>query len=343
MSDSVNFKNSEKREIQKSVGENVKKTPPAVSVIIPAYKIAGFIAESLESVFAQAFEDYEIILINDGSPDTAEFEKAVAPFRDKIIYLENENCGASISRNIAIENSRGEFLAFLDGDDIWKTNYLESQTDFLKANNLEMVYCDAELFGGSVYDGRNYMQTSPSNGKVNFESLLNLECNVITSGTIAKRETVLKAGMFEWERNRAHDFVLWLKIARNGARIGYQKKVLLKYRVRADSLSGDSKQRVQREIDVFYRVEKLFALTEDQTKIVENHLSRLEADLQIEKGKSYLLQENFEAAKSAFEQANDYRRSNRLRLIIWLIRFAPHLLLKIYQTRRSEEIAFVPK
>lgn len=327
----------------KSTGANVKNTAPQVSVIIPAYKIAGFIAATLESVFAQTFKDYEVVLINDGSPDTAEFEKAVEPFRDNLIYLKNENCGASISRNIAIENSRGEFLAFLDGDDIWKPDYLQSQMDFLKANNLEMVYCDAELFGGSVYDGQTYMQTSPSNGEVNFESLLNLDCNVITSGTIARRETVLKAGMFEWERNRAHDFILWLKIAQSGARIGYQKKILLKYRVRTDSLSGDSLQRVEREIDVFHRVEKLFDLTEKQKKIIENHLTRLDADLQIEKGKSYLLQENFEAARSAFEKANDYRRSNRLRLIIWLIRFAPRLLLKIYQTRRSEEIAFVTK
>ncbi len=274
MSDSVNLKNSEKRAVIKSVGENVKKTPPQVSVIIPAYKIAGFIAESLESVFAQTFKDYEIVLINDGSPDTAEFEKAVEPFRDKIIYLENENRGASISRNIAIENSRGEFLAFLDGDDIWKPNYLESQMDFLKANNLEMVYCDAEFFGGSVYDGRNYMQTSPSNGEVNFESLLNLECNVITSGTIVRTKTVLEAGMFEWERNRAHDFVLWLKIAQTGARIGYQKKVLLKYRVRADSLSGNSLQRVEREIDVFHRVEKLFSLNEFQTKYCQKSFNQ---------------------------------------------------------------------
>ncbi len=343
MSDSVNIKISEKRAILKCVGENVKKNAPQVSIVIPAYKVAAYIADSLESVFAQTFKDYEIVLINDGSPDTAEFEKSVAPFRDKIIYLENENCGASISRNIAIENSRGEFLAFLDGDDIWKPNYLESQMDFLTANNLEMVYCDAELFGGSVYDGGNYMQTSPSNGEVNFESLLNLDCNVITSGTIVRRETVLNAGMFEWEKNRAHDFVLWLKIAQAGARIGYQKKVLLKYRVRSDSLSGDSHERVQREIDVFHRVENLFELTESQTKIVENHLTRLDADLQIEKGKSYLLQENFEAAKSAFEKANSYHHSNRMRLIIWLIRFAPRLLLRLYQTRRSEEIAFVPK
>lgn len=341
MNEAGNFINS--KDLFKSVGENVKLISPAVSIIIPAYKIAGFIAETLDSVFRQTLNDFEVVLINDGSPDTEEFEKNIEPYRDKIIYLKNKNSGASISRNIAIENSRGEFLAFLDGDDIWKPEYLETQMDFLKANNLELVYCDAELFGGSVYDGQNYMQTSPSRGEVNFESLLNLDCNVITSGTIVRRETVLKAGMFEWEKNRAHDFVLWLKIAQNKARIGYQKKILLKYRVRADSLSGNSLQRVEREIDVFRRIEKLFVLNDEQKKIVEHHLRRLDADFEIEKGKSYLLQENFSAARSAFEKANEYRRSKRLRLIIWLIRFAPRALLKIYQTRRSGEIAFVPK
>ncbi len=343
MSESVNLTSSEKREIFKSVGKNVKKTVPQVSVIIPAYNIAGFIAETLNSVFLQTFTDYEVVLINDGSPDTDDFEKTIEPFRDKIIYLKHKNSGASVSRNIAIENSRGEFLAFLDGDDIWKPEYLETQMDFLKQHELDLVYCDAELFGGSVFDGRNYMQTSPSRGEVNFESLLNLDCNVITSGAVVRRDAVLKAGMFEWEKNRAHDFVLWLKIAQNGARIGYQKKILLKYRVRADSLSGNSLQRVEREINVFHRVEKLFALNKEQKKIVEHHLKRLDADLEIEKGKSYLLQKNFSAALKAFEKANEYRRSRRLRLIIWLIRFAPRMLLKIYKTRRSGEIAFVPK
>ena len=97
-------------------------------------------------------------------------------------------------------------------------------------------------------------------------------------------------------------------------RIGYQKKVLLKYRVRRDSLSGDSMQRIEREIDSYRRVKKQFELDALQREIIENQLVRLNAELEIERGKAFLLDEDFAAAHRAFRIANEYRKSKRLRL-----------------------------
>ena len=330
------------KNIVKRVGRDVMKNAPKVSIITPAYNIAEYIAETLDSVSAQTYSDYEIIIVNDGSPDTAEFEKVLEPYFDKIVYLAHENAGAGEARNVAIENARGEFLAFLDGDDIWLPEYLESQIGFLEADDYDLVYADALHFGGSAYDGTTFMQSAPSVGEANFNSLLDLRCNIITSGTVARKRSVLEAGMFETERVRAHDFVLWLKMARSGARIGYQRKVLLKYRVRIESLSGDSIDRVLREIDVYKRVTQMFELDANQKNIVGNHLQRLESDLEIERGKSFLLREEFEAAKNSFAKANEHRRSSRLRLIIGLLRVAPRLILKFYRSRRAAEIAFIP-
>ena len=120
----------------------------------------------------------------------------------------------------------------------------------------------------------------------------------------------MDAGKFEREKVRAHDYILWLKMARGGTRIGYQTPVLLKYRVRRDSLSGDSIQRVTREIDVYRRVTEQIELTETHRKIVENQLRRLNAELEIERGKSFLIQENFVEAQNAFEKAIVYERSS---------------------------------
>lgn len=323
------------------VGENVK-SDPKVSVIIPAYNIAEFISETLDSVFIQTFIDFEVLVINDGSPDTEEFEKVLKPYFDKIVYLKVENIGAGAARNVGIENSRGELIAFLDGDDVWLPEFLESQVNFLEENNYDLVYSDALLFGGSAFDGKNYMQDAPSEGEANFENLLDFRCNVITSGTVVRKKDVVEAGMFEWAKVRAHDFILWLKIAKAGGKIGYQRKILLKYRVRIESLSGNSIQRVQREIDVFQRVLKLIKLNQVEKAIIEKQLTRLEAEIEIERGKSYLLQKDFESAQKSFEKGNKYRQSMRLQLIIWSLRFAPNLLLKFYQSRRSEEIAFIP-
>jgi teichuronic acid biosynthesis glycosyltransferase TuaG len=317
-------------------------TSPVVSVIIPAYKVASYIAETLDSALAQSFKNYEIIVINDGSPDTEEFEDVLAPYLNQIIYLKIPNIGAGAARNIGIENSSGEFIAFLDGDDIWLPEFLESQVNFLESNNYDLVYTDALLFGGSIYDGKTFMEDAPSLGEADFESLLETRCNVITSGTVARRKNIREAGMFETEKVRAHDFVLWLRIAKNGGRIGYQRQVLLKYRVRLDSLSGNSVERVQREIDVYHRIIKLIELDERQKKIVEKQLIRLHAEMEIELGKSFFLQKDFAAARQAFEKGNQYRRSNQLRLIIFLLKIAPNLLLKLYKSRRAEEIAFIP-
>ncbi len=338
----VEFETTNKN-ILKRVGRDVVKNAPKVSIITPAYNISEFVAETLNSVFAQTFQDYEIIIINDGSPDTAEFERVLEFFFDKIVYLKQENAGAGAARNVGIENARGEVLAFLDGDDVWLPEFLESQIEFLENNDYDLVYADAMQFGGSAYDDKTFMETAPSAGVADFDCLLDLRCNIITSGTLARKRNVVQVGMFERERVSAHDFVLWLKMARGGTRIGYQRKVLLKYRVRRESLSGDSIDRVIREIDVYQRIGKMFQLNENQQTVVEKHLGRLEADLEIERGKSFLLQEKFDAAINSFAKANEHRRSNRLRIIIGILQIAPRLLLKFYQSRRAAEIAFIPK
>src|SRR3982751_5296129 len=89
------------------------REPPALSVIIPAYNTASYIGEALESVFAQDFTDYETIVVNDGSPDTLELERALEPYRERIIYLKQENRGPGGARNTGISRARGRYVAFL--------------------------------------------------------------------------------------------------------------------------------------------------------------------------------------------------------------------------------------
>lgn len=324
------------------IGQDVKPNP-RVSVIIPAYNIAKFIAETLNSVFIQTFTDFEVIVINDGSPDSEDFERVLAGYFSRIVYLKVDNVGAGAARNLGIEEARGELLAFLDGDDVWLPEYLAAQVEFLVENNYDLVYSDALIFGGSAGDGQNFMLNAPSTGEANFESLLDFRCNVITSGTVVRKAKVIEAGLFERERIRAHDFVLWLKIARVGGKIGYQRRVLLKYRVRLESLTGNSIQNIQREIDVFRRIPGMFELNDEQQAVIAKHLTRLGAEIEIERGKSYLLQKDYAAARKAFMKGNEHRRSLKLTLIIWGLRLAPEFLLKFYRLRREKEIAFVPR
>jgi glycosyltransferase involved in cell wall biosynthesis len=329
--------------ISKRVGRNVFDTPPKISVIIPAYNNAEHIAETLDSAVGQRFREHEIIVVNDGSPDTTQFERAIKMHLEDIIYIKQRNMGAGVARNTAITHARGEIIAFLDGDDIWLPEFLASQYIFLERHAYDMVYCDAILFGMRSAYRRTFMETAPSEGMADFDSILDLRCNVITSGTMARKRAIVEAGMFERERVRAHDFHLWLRMAKNGARIGYQRQPLLKYRVHLESLSGDSVSRVERERDAFERVRRTIELNQQQHKIVERRIAGLEADLAVEQGKSFLLGGDYNSAGKAFQRANQYRRSTKLALISLLTRLAPRTLLKFYLSNRAPEIAFVPR
>ena len=328
-------------QIKKRVGRNVFGTAPKISVVIPAYDCAEFIEETLESVVAQKFREHEIIVVNDGSPDTPALERALRRYMDNIIYIRQRNAGAGAARNLGIETARGDVIAFLDGDDVWMPDFLASQYVYMMREQFDMVYCDAFLTGLNSAYRRTFMAGAPSDGECTFNALLDLKCNVITSGTLARKKAVVKAGMFESARVRAHDFHLWLRMAKTGAKIGYQRKQLLKYRVHLNSLSGDAIARVERERDAFERVQQTIELDETQKKIVEKRLGGLEADLAVEQGKSYLLSGDFAEAALAFRVANRYRRSLKLTGITWMARFAPETLLKYYRTHRSDEMPLV--
>ncbi len=332
-----------KKFINKRVGRNVFDTPPRISIIIPAYNVADTICETLDSVLGQKFREYEIIVVNDGSPDTDKLERAIKMLLQDITYIKQRNAGAAVARNTGIEHARGEIIAFLDGDDVWLPEYLATQFVFLQRHSYDMVYCDAALFGhGSAYR-KTFMESAPSDGEADFDSILSLRCNVITSGTMARKNAIQRAGMFENDRVKAEDFHLWLRLAKTGAKIGYQRKVLLKYRVHAGSLSGDAIDRVTRAINVFERVERTIELTNEQRTEVEHRIASLKADLAVEQGKAFLLGGEYADAANAFRAANQHRRSLKLAAISLLTRLAPRTVLRVYQSNRPTDLAFMQR
>ena len=187
-----------------------------VSVVIPAYNSADTIEETLQSVLTQKFREHEVIVVNDGSPDTEKFERAIRSQLEDIIYIRQRNFGAGPARNLGIEHARGEIIAFLDADDIWMPDFLASQYIFMQRHGYDMVYCDAKIFGMNSAYRRTFMDDAPSDGEANFNSILDLRCNVITSGTLVRKAKIIEAGMFETDRVRAHDFHLWLRMAKAG-------------------------------------------------------------------------------------------------------------------------------
>ena len=300
---------------------------PRISVIIPAYNVASYIGETLASVFAQTFTDYEVIVINDGSPDTEALERALESCFDRISYLKQENLGAGAARNVGVRAAKGEFIAFLDADDLWLPNYLEEQMNFIREHDCDLVCADAVMFGETPHAGRTYMEwlmeTAPSAGIVTFLDLLSAERSLITSGVVARRELILEVGLFDEALRNAQDFDLWLRLARHGARLMYHKKVLLQYRCHANSLTGDAVNSLARELNVLNKIEEAYNFTPAERAEISPVIRGRRAFLEFELGKLLIAQGDITRARAAFAKACDAGRNWKRQLALWLSRFAP--------------------
>jgi glycosyltransferase involved in cell wall biosynthesis len=317
----------------KSPAEISSAAAPTVSVIIPAYNAAEYIGEALKSVLNQTFQSHEIIIINDGSPDTDELERELQMHRASIRYLKQENRGAAAARNTGLREATGEFIAFLDADDTWLPTFLEDQLELLKGSRAQIVYSDAVLVGDSHMARRTFMELQPSTGSVTPESLLDGTVTVLTSTVLASRKLVFDAGLFDESIKRGHDFDLWLRMARIGAQFAYQSKVLAHHRILENSLSGDTISQLERTLAVLRKIESKGQLTASEKAAFNSTLNRTLAQLAIEKGKEKLLVKDFNGAARSFEEARRLKDSWKLKASCMALRIAPSVLWRLYQRR----------
>ena len=305
---------------------------PAVSVIIPAYNTAQFIAETLQSVFAQTFTDYEVIVINDGSPDTPELERVIAPYRDRIHYLVQANRGLSAARNAGIAVASGEFVALLDSDDVWEPDYLSHQLAVMRDSGYDVVYPNATTFGDPLRSGRLFMDVHPSTGEVTFESLVGQQCNVMVS-VLARRDVLVAAGLFDESLRSSEDFDMWLRVVQGGWRIGYHRRSLVGSRLRRGSLSADAVNMCHHIVRVLDKVSREMSLTPAQQALVAARRAHFSALLRLHEGKRAFFAGNHKEAVRALSEANAYLRRRKIALALLVLRFTPGLLLRAYDMR----------
>ena len=310
---------------------------PSVSIVMPAYNVASYIGEALKSVFNQVFSDFEVIVVNDGSPDTVELERALEPYMSRIHYIKQKNLGAGAARNEALRAARGEFVAFLDADDLWLPNYLEEQLGFIREHGVDLVCADAMHFGDSPLAGKTYMEVymekAPLQGEVTFLGLVSAEQSLITSGIVARRAPIIEVGFFDERLRNSQDFDLWLRLARHGCQLAYQKQLLLRYRCHENSLSGDEINRTTRQLRVYDKIESAFDLTPDERPSVLRAIERCRALLEFELGKLYLEQGDFEKSRAAFAKANSRRKNWKTVVAALLSRWSPGFMRDVHLRR----------
>jgi GT2 family glycosyltransferase len=222
-----------------------------------------------------------------------------------MIYLKQENRGPAAARNLGILRAKGQYLAFLDSDDIWLAEYLETQVKLFEENpSLEMVCCDAQLFGDHPLSGRTFMELRPSTNPVTFESLLKEGCRVLTSCIVARRQTIIDAGLFDEGHCPCEDYDLWLRVAHRGAKIVFQRKALALRREHLGSLSTAMAEAMEDQVRVLRKLKRTLQLREEMRTLLQKRLERYQAEVELKRGKECLLAGNFRRAGNSLRRAS---------------------------------------
>ncbi len=208
-----------------------------VSVIMPTYNRAHMIIEAIDSVLGQTFEDFELIVVDNYSSDNT--ESVIKSYRDKRIkYYKYHNHGrVSASRNYGIKKSSGEYIAFLDDDDLWMPEKLEKQVRLLNSNReLGLVYSDRYFIknGQTVIIEQPFGGLKPFRGNV-FNEILGV-CVIPTLTVMVRREVLDRVGLFNLDYIISQDYDLWLRIAEYYP-IDFTEEPLAKYRIHGDNFS----------------------------------------------------------------------------------------------------------
>ena len=208
---------------------------PKVSVIIPTYNSANYLPEAIESVLAQTYKDFEIIVVDDGSMDNT--KEVVVPYLDRIVFLKGSNGGPSKARNRGILESSGEYVAFLDADDIWYPDKLEHQIAVFSENkHYCLVYSDASYTRThtSQEDRTLFSIVSPATDSWIFSELL-CENFILVPSVIVKRDCLEKVGLFDENLKWWEGYDLWLRIAFEN-QVGYVNAPLFFRRIHETNL-----------------------------------------------------------------------------------------------------------
>ncbi len=218
---------------------------PLVSVIIPAYNAEEYFEETLESLLVQSLTNWEAIIIDDGSTDsTLALAQSYAQRDARIQVVQQANAGVSQARNLAIARSKGEFIAFLDSDDIWLPEKLQTQVEAMRAHDVALVYCPFREFGENCFPwcAKAWGRFTDVLDSEEFWRKLLLGCFVIPSCVLVRTDVLRGLGGFDLARPRAEDYDLWFRIARAGYKVFGQDTRLCLYRKRGDSLSRESEK-----------------------------------------------------------------------------------------------------
>lgn len=240
---------------------------PKVTVILPTYNRAAMLSRAIESVIAQTFKDWDLLVINDGSTD--ETPKLLEDYKkrdSRIRVITHKNSGICKTRQAGVQASKGELLAFLDDDDTYTPDKLEKQVTYLDAHpGIDMVYSHVETVG----EKNALPKLWPETPSITFQDLIKLN-SVSVPGVLLRKKALETIGDFPSKLKSCDDYVMWLHIARYG-KIDFLPGIVGIYQWHAQNMSRNTRQRSKSNLKIYLWFLKSELPAEDK-KFIREHV-----------------------------------------------------------------------
>lgn len=304
---------------------------PLVSVIIPTYNSGPYITEALMSVFGQTYKNFEIIVVDDGSTD--ETKNNLHSFINGVQCIYKDNAGPASARNLGIKKSKGEYIAFLDSDDIWLPEKLKLQLGlFSMLPEIELAHSDFTYFDDRGLEKKSeYSEIDKKNFGGNVFYYLVRENFVRTSSVVVKKETLKRVKLFDEELFMSEDYDLWLRITKEKRLVGYINKPLLKVRRHSNSVTEDAKKTY---LWVNKAVNKTIESSPELKEKINQHLSYRHAKTCFTKGYTLFSQGKLKEARKQLLQSLQHRVLTRS-LVYFILCFLPNPVINLLKLAKG--------
>jgi glycosyltransferase involved in cell wall biosynthesis len=306
---------------------------PRVSVITPAYNAARFLPGTIESVRAQTVQDWELIVVDDGSTDeTVGIAQRYVQDDPRIRLLRQENAGPSAARNHGMRGARGAFFAFLDSDDQWLPHFLEHQLDvFAHYPDTSLVTANAYYFGGPQ-DGQPRRPAAEGHPVLTLENIIQNDSAVFIM-TVFRREVFDRIGGLDEAQWTSEDYDFWIRAALAGFVFRVSTRPLALYRRHEGSLSADSARMLRGILHTYSKTRGACPAGSAAQQALERQIARFERELLLVEGKQALERRDYRTAANRLNELRDRGAGTLIGLTAWLAEHAPAAALLAYRLR----------
>jgi glycosyltransferase involved in cell wall biosynthesis len=225
-----------------------------VSIITPMYNASRFVMQTIDSVLAQTYPHWEMIIVDDGSKDnSAEIIKQYVEKDARIKYLSQVNAGSAAARNNGIRNAEGRYIALLDADDLWEPEFLESQLQLMRERSAAVVCSAYQFIDENSKEILRVKTVKPVISLKNMQMTNQIGCLTGLYDTKMFGKIYLKEEL----KSIRDDYAFWLDIVTLVGKAYGNQRVLASYRVLSNSTTGNKKKLIKPQFLFYYKYQKL--------------------------------------------------------------------------------------